>query len=251
MLLIDIGNTRLKWCRTGQLLKQPAQALIHNNDFFAAFSEIRQRELNITRVAIASVQKAEVREHILLACQQVFGLTPFMPVSTRQCGNLVNVYPEPARLGVDRWLAMLGAFELAKSAVCVVDCGSAATFDFVSASGEHRGGYIVPGAQIMLTSLLGNTQNIRPTEKTSFDAHFLPGKNTGEAVMHGISFLLHAAIETAFREISSKLDENPRLFLTGGDSEWLAPALSVPHEHCADLVLYGLHIAAEISEAST
>lgn len=250
MLLIDIGNTRLKWCRRDRLLKQPAQALIHNNDFATAFAQILQLEKNVSAVAIASVQKADVREQILSACQQVFAVVPFMPLSSRQCGKLVNVYPEPARLGVDRWLAMLGALELAQSAVCVVDCGSAITFDFVSAAGQHHGGYIVPGAHIMLTSLLGNTQNIRPTEKSGFDAEFSPGKNTGEAVMHGISFLIHAAIETAFREIGSKLDENPRLFLTGGDSNWVAPALSVPHELCADLVLYGLHIAAELSEAS-
>ncbi len=248
MLLIDIGNTRLKWCRREQVLKQAAQAIIHNNDFVAAFAEVFRQEKSVSAVAIASVQKAEVREQIKVACKQVFGVDAFTPLSSRQCGKLKNVYPEPERLGVDRWLAMLGALQLAQCAVCVVDCGSAVTFDFVSAEGQHQGGYIVPGAHIMLTSLLGNTQNIRPTEKSQFDGQFNPGKNTGEAVMHGISFLIHSAIESAFREISSKLDENPRLFLTGGDSDWLAPTLSVPHTFCPDLVLYGLHVAAELSE---
>ncbi|HET8708516.1 MAG TPA: type III pantothenate kinase, partial [Pseudomonadales bacterium] len=91
MLLIDIGNTRLKWCRKAQLLQQPAQALIHQNDFVTAFGEILKREQQVCRVAIASVQKADVREQIFAACQQVFGVEPFMPLSSRQCGKLVNV----------------------------------------------------------------------------------------------------------------------------------------------------------------
>ena len=58
-------------------------------------------------------------------------------------------YADPARLGVDRWVAVLAAYHAAHGAACVLDAGTAVTFDAVAADGRHLGGLIFPGARQM------------------------------------------------------------------------------------------------------
>ena len=68
-----------------------------------------------------------------------------------------NAYAEPARLGIDRWAAIIAAYHRFPEGACVVDCGTACTFDLVDAGGRHRGGYILPGLSAMEGAVLGET----------------------------------------------------------------------------------------------
>ncbi len=82
-------------------------------------------------------------------------------ITTRRvAAGVVNGYADPSLLGVDRWLAVIGAYQRVQGACVVADIGTAATVDVVAADGRHRGGYIVPGPQLMVASLLRGTSDL-------------------------------------------------------------------------------------------
>ena len=97
-------------------------------------------------------------------------------------------YEDISRLGVDRCLAMIGAYHLVGSGVLVIDCGSAITADLVNGSGEHIGGFILPGVRMLESSLLGGTAKVLVEHETVISTEW--GVSTEECVEHGRAFLL-------------------------------------------------------------
>ncbi|MFC6670892.1 type III pantothenate kinase [Marinobacterium aestuariivivens] len=136
ILDIDVGNTFLKWrCSEpggiavrGRLLTERL-----NDGMPAGWPE------NVDRVRVASVAGPVVAALISDYCRKRWGLEPEFARAGRQASGVTNSYSEPHRMGVDRWLAMLAAYNLGQGGCCVVDCGSAITIDFVAADGHHLG----------------------------------------------------------------------------------------------------------------
>src|SRR5699024_1677202 len=84
-------------------------------------------------------------------------------------GGVKTKYRYPERLGADRWAAAVGAYAASKKAVCVVDCGSAITFDAVDSAGRHLGGLIVPGWNLMRSALHLGTADLPFAEADSVE----------------------------------------------------------------------------------
>jgi type III pantothenate kinase len=97
-----------------------------------------------------------------------FGIAPQFARSTFTAANVSSAYDVPERLGVDRWLAMLAAYNSLSEAVVVIDLGSAMTADGISKAGHHVGGYIAPGLRMMAQSLLARTDLVRFDGEHSF-----------------------------------------------------------------------------------
>lgn len=238
---IDIGNTRLKWrLQTGQ---QVRRGFIDT----AGLSETLLRQcwsrLPLPqRVRFVSVACAEVERVLVGYCKQQWSLNAEQ--ARTQCfqAGVTNSYSNFNTMGADRWLAMLAGFHQASAGCCIVDCGSAVTVDYVSAAGQHLGGYIAPGLRLMRRGLLGNTRQINlPLEVLErFDTR--PGKSTEEAVGHGIELMLAALAQRVVRDIPVLLDREARLLVTGGDAERFLEAAG-EGEECPDLVLDGLDLA--------
>ena len=109
-------------------------------------------------------------------------------------GGVTCGYDKPSRLGVDRWLAMVAAYNKHHQAVLVIDAGSAVTLDVVDQNGFHLGGYILPGTSLMVESLRRGTKNVKVDV---FDTQSLvPGKNTEDAAVNGILLSLISTIKT-------------------------------------------------------
>lgn len=232
-LLLDAGNTRVKWqlFRSGQLVDSGFAALEDD----APFREIGSRFADIKRIAVSTVVSEGERRNLQIQLEALCTAPVVFHWAEPHRGGLVNAYTETDRMGADRWHAMYGAWRTGSGGFAVVDAGSAITIDYVAASGVHLGGYILPGKQMMLRSLRQDAARI------GFDISDVraaePGMSTTECVQHGLAWLwgsMAARVETDCRHLGLE-----RVLVTGGDAESLVSAgLSASHE--PSLVLKGL-----------
>jgi type III pantothenate kinase len=162
-------------------------------------------------------------------------------VSSPHEAGVTNGYDHPARLGADRWVAMIGArgHVLARGParpVLVVMIGTAVTVDAVDTSGKFLGGLILPGHGIMLRALESGTAGLRvPTgEVMRFPA------NTSDALTSGGSYAITGAIERMHRSIAQRCGAAPRCVVTGGAGWKVAPYLGIPYELVESLIFDGL-----------
>jgi type III pantothenate kinase len=244
MLLIDIGNTRIKWAvlENGELTNQ--QAVAHATwsaeECAGAFSKLPRP----TRVLVSNVGGERIGTIVRDVALARFGVEAEFIASTAEAAGVRNAYPEPWKLGVDRWLAMIAAHGMYQRAVCVVSIGTAATIDAVDATGRHLGGLIVPGPDLMVESLLKNTSEIaRRTENGSVGSGVF-ANNTLGAIRQGALHAVAALVERAVESIQVQLGVQPEIVLTGGASEEIGKLLRFPQVVTPDLVLKGLVTAA-------
>jgi type III pantothenate kinase len=240
-LLLDIGNTRLKWAWWDQALK-PGGALVHTGRPPRAVLEALDLKLKPDELWVASVAAPELRAAIGDWAQTRWGRVPHWVSSSATACGVRNAYAQPERLGVDRWLAMIGAWRRAQAAVYVVDAGTALTLDVVDAGGQHRGGLIAPGLETQRLSLR------RGTQVRASDPGLGPGwlaSDTDAAVSWGS---LHGVLGLIERVLAGISHEHAAIvpFITGGDAARLRPLLTGEWALAPDLVLEGLAcVAAE------
>ena len=246
-LLIDIGNSRLKWsiARKRKLGRQQALDLPKRGlpDLSALLAVTR----GITQVLVASVSGA-VRDRALARQLRAAGLPAARFIaSTPLAAGVRNGYREPWRLGVDRWIAAIGAWhEAGQQAVCVIDIGTATTVDVVDARGRHQGGLIIPGPALMTESLLSGTQGIAPRAAGGRRAAAGGlGRDTGSALRLGARLATAALVERVAGDARRKHGRRCVVMLTGGGAPDILPLLAIEFRHCPDLVLRGLAILAE------
>lgn len=228
-LLLDIGNSRAKWARANGSELLETGFLPHRGvtDWPAALPEERPDSVWVSNVADEAVSAVLARH-----AEIKWGLRPRIVHSTAQACGIRNAYRQPERLGVDRWLACIGAFHRGNGSVLVVDAGTALTLDSVDAEGRHRGGLIVPGLSTMRAAIAGDTR-IR-VELGDYERSWL-ADDTAPAVALGTLQAVLSLIENACRDLSPD-----RLLLTGGEADRLAPELGTGWEHVPNLVLEGL-----------
>jgi type III pantothenate kinase len=250
-LLVDIGNTSLKWALSDGVEVGPMLAVRHFGalpiDLLAAWEAIESVDV----LLLASVGPGEVAEAVRTVAA-LYWQCPVEQIETQAQAHGVRIaYTEPSRFGVDRFLALIGARWLAQQAIqadtverefveaatLVVDAGTAITIDGLLADGTHLGGQILPGIPTLRASLLQNTR--LPAHHTQ-DHDRLWGDDTGPAIA-AASLQAPAALgERLLLALEDESGQQPRLLLTGGDAERLAPHFRSSYEHRADLVLVGL-----------
>ena len=229
ILLLDIGNSRLKWAvaRGGRL--SPVRAVAHHGQPARALRALRvPRVTSIWLAHVVGVHERQLR----VTLKARFGVAPHVARTQRECAGLRIAYADPVRLGVDRWLAMLALWSAAHRPFCVAVAGTALTFDAVDARGRHRGGLIAPGLGTSWTAVKGATRfALRP--KPSQYTRGL-GTDTDACVRQGTLYACAGLIERAAGEASGQR------YLGGGDARTLQPHLGgrwIVKEH---LVLEGL-----------
>jgi type III pantothenate kinase len=245
-LLVDIGNSRIKWAvLEGERLGK-AQAADYSGwrarDFARRVIGSRR---DVERILVSNVAADEVSD-ALAAGARVAGAPKLERVSTlrRACGVTVG-YIDPWRLGVDRLLAMIAAhWRFVGRPVCAVAVGTAMTMDLVGADGRHRGGAIIPAPPLMVTSLLDGTSGIRRRAEggASGRGPALFGRSTRAAVEQGARYAAAAAVDRAVSEARALVGRTPKLVMTGGGALALRPLIRSPSLLVPDLVLEGLAV---------
>jgi type III pantothenate kinase len=246
ILLLDIGNTRIKWAQfDGQSLgAQTAQPHANwtRDDAIATLACSMPRP---DRVLVSNVGGPRMAEVLKSAFSDQWQLTPEFVESRASAAGVRNSYAEPAKLGVDRWMAMIGARALEARAACVVSVGTAMTIDGLDAQGRHLGGVIVPGPNLMVGSLLRSTSEIARRAEHGNVASDLLADNTLGAIMQGATHALAALIERAAETIALEAQQPPTVLLTGGAAPRVGQALRIACKSVPDLVLRGLAVIAQ------
>ena len=271
-LLVDIGNTRLKWAvlQDGGLIS--GHALINQQITRHELIKTWNMPMTPERLAIACVS----REPLLALVQSVaIALWPAIEIihvkSQAHSFGVYNAYQQPEKLGVDRWLALVAVRNHYQLPAFIVDCGTAITVDLIDAEGKHQGGLISPGLTLMKKSLAAGTEALQYHE-THYD--FGPADFTEAAIYSGTMAAAVGLIEYVLNKHSNAMLPLPsgeacpehsrrgrgegfqkiancnrpqymQLILTGGDAEIIAKQLAIQPIVDPDLVLRGLAVVLE------
>lgn len=224
VLLIDAGNTRIKWrWRAGATIVQGAC------EHHAIAEQVWP--LAIERVLVASVRSNEA----LAACLHHQFTVPIEWIRSPKLDHpsFRHCYAQPERLGVDRWLALLGAMQYTTASSIVVDAGTALTVDVMDEQRQHQGGFIVPGLAMAQEALFQNTERVRPFHDEQIQHHIALGCDTLACVSAGVRRQHLGLLQSVVADYP-----NHEWFITGGDGAWLADALQ--HRYYPDLVFEGM-----------
>lgn len=230
----DIGNTRAKFWRCERGMISARAELAHGGDMSALLQALPpafvEKPAHVRGAAVlAETEQAEFAALV----QQRWGLAVAWAESSPAHAGVVSAYKQtPASLGVDRWLALL-AVSGRPQPVCVVDCGTAITLDVLAPSGQHLGGYILPGFAMMRTALLQGTKKVAVMVQSERAERHL-GDSTATAVCNGALAAVAALTENLAQAYGASV------VLTGGDAARLASVLAMPADEQPDLVLRGL-----------
>ena len=242
-LAVDIGNTRLKWA----LYAAPhpgAHMLAHGAVFLEAIDALAEgqwRDLPPPSSMLGSFVAGEGIRRRAEAQLEVWDVEPRWVVSNAAACGVVNGYDHPPRLGVDRWVALIGARHriLARGAprpILVVMVGTAVTVDALDADGRFLGGLILPGFGLMLRALEMGTAGLKaPTgEAVDFPT------NTSDALMSGGADAIAGAIERMHRKLLKRTGQEPALLMSGGAAVKLQSISDLPFETVETLIFDGL-----------
>lgn len=248
LLAIDIGNTRLKWAlydapRPGAaLLSQGAEFLDHVGGLAEGVWASLPAPRHVLGCAVASDAVRRLTEEQL----ELWDVAPSWVVARDAEAGLRNGYDHPARLGADRWVAMIGArhrmlSQGAARPVVLAMIGTAVTVEAIDAAGRFLGGLILPGHGIMLRALESGTAGLHvPTgEVRAFPT------NTSDALTSGGTFAIAGAIERMVRHVRSHCGAEPACFMTGGAGWKMATSLETPFELAETLIFDGLLVIAQ------
>lgn len=256
--LVDIGNTYTKYCLVDENSVVFNRQVVKNSEISVHWLSLQWGESN--SIILASVQQASLVTLIkewanknLLSFKQVYSEEKAFGV---HCG-----YVLASQLGVDRWLALLGAYSLYPNKnLIIVDSGTATTIDILSADGQHHGGWILPGVDMMQTSLLTNTAQIsqhiihrnedhdkdnkhkaiKQNDLNNQISQLTSGDNTFDNIFHGSWLATVGAVNIAVAHVKDNINPLDHIILTGGNAEPLAKHLSLPSIVNDNLIFYGL-----------
>ncbi len=238
-LLIDSGNTRLKW---GILQDDGiiiSHALLNQQITRHKLIEAWAMQTPPERLAIASVSSTPLLELVLAVAIDLWPDIQIIHVkSEAHAFGVHNVYQQPEKLGVDRWLALVAVRNHYPLPACIVDCGTAITVDVIDAEGKHQGGLISPGLTLMRKSLAQGTAGLQFHE-TNHEAGLA---NFTEAAIY--SGTLSAAVGL-IEHVLGKQSSAVQLVLTGGDANIIAAQLGKKPIVAPDLVLRGIAVVLE------
>ena len=242
-LLMDVGNSRIKWGvldndqikRTGHI----SQERIREKGLQVLTTKIPRRVddvfiSNVAGTTFATRLSGVVGMHC--DCDVRFARTE------RRGWGVTNSYTQPRRMGVDRWVAMIGAWAEVGAACLVVDAGTAVTIDALDDEGKHLGGQIIPGVATMADSLSSATSDIpqvRPAPGRDGADLGMFARNTAAAVREGAQNAVAGAVDRAIQTLQSNAYQ-PVVVLTGGDASRILNALCETPLHRPHLVLQGL-----------
>jgi type III pantothenate kinase len=237
-ILVDIGNTRIKWAIINDSDEIAPNSLIHGQ---ADFEKLLESEWALIgnapdQMAVSCVSAKQVNQSVKHIAKKLWpSIAIYEAESSANGSGVSNGYKNPAQLGVDRWLGLLAARQMTRQAVCIADCGTALTIDLMNEQGMHLGGVICPGLTMMRKSLCAGTSAL------TYDEQDYP-VGLSDATLPGIYSGTFLAVAGLIEQIVSRQARRPHILLTGGDASKLAAYLGYQSSLVPDLVLRGLRI---------
>ena len=278
-LLVDVGNTRLKWAVLQDSGLIPGLTLVNQHITRHELIETWKMPTPPERLAIACVSRAPLLELVQSVAIELWPAIEIIHVKSQaHAFGVYNAYQQPEKLGVDRWLALVAVRNHYQLPACIVDCGTAITVDLIDAEGKHHGGMFSPGLTLMKKSLAAGTEALQ-FHTTNYD--FGPADFTEAAIYSGTLSAAVGLIEHVLKTQSNAMvtdrgdcpplspgearpehsrrgrgesfqkialcdcPEYMKLILTGGDAEVIAKQLASQSIVDPDLVLRGLAVVLD------
>jgi type III pantothenate kinase len=234
-LLIDAGNTRIKWA----VYDRQAYIATGAVDTARAPALAESWPSGLASAIASNVAGAAVQGELERACS-ARGITLRTIASQAQQLGITNGYREPGQLGSDRWAALIAAHRVGPGHKLVVNAGTALTIDALTADGRFLGGLIVPGPALMRRSLDRGTAGLRLTEGAFAEFPV----STPDAITSGAIQACGGAVER-MRDMMAGRDCTPsQVVLSGGAAAELAGRLPIPATIRENLVVDGLLLIA-------
>ena len=244
-LLVDIGNTRIKWALQNGDDWTSGAPLVRGTKAFKDIARPAWKELETPeRVIVSNVAGAELEKSVCTWVKRRWKIQPeFLHSQAAQCG-VTNAYSKPERLGNDRWAVLIAARALCRGPAVILGCGTAITIDALSGEGRHLGGLITPGIDLMVSAVCANTADVSIEGSDSAEIALL-ATSTEAAVLGGSLYTAVSLLDRVCADLSGELGENVSILLTGGDAERLIPLLECNSRYEPELVLRGLAVFAK------
>jgi len=210
-VFVDIGNTFTKHKVANNYFASP-------NEFFD-LGDVS----NIDEIWISNVSKKDPK---------INHKAVFYAQSQSSYKNLINAYSDYKQLGVDRWLALIGGYEISENRnYLVIDTGTAVTLDLVLDRSTHLGGIIFPGYSKIKSTF--------PEFKSIKNVHGLLGVNTEESWSLGLSDMVSDRLNSLVHQLKNVYHEFD-ILVTGGGFDSLKSKVNFPYTFSKHLVIDGL-----------
>ena len=246
-LLFDVGNTFIKWGLLDEL-KLVDLGCIRNEDFLAKECDalIELIPPDAGRVIACCVASNNIDAKLTTLIANNYDCLIEYVQSESMAYGIRSGYQDASQLGVDRWVAMIAAKTQFSGDITVIDLGTAVTIDTIDEYGDHIGGQILPGLQLMLSSLDKKTDRITlpsiSNDLTNMKINFW-ADNTNDAIIFGACNAICGAIERAIICLQEN-GHSPTVILTGGDALVFKNLMNEGYRHRPNLILEGLAIIA-------
>ena len=248
VLLLDAGNTRLKWAVLDSAQAQPGDALALSEstcwlgqgaasyDELASLPALWQQWGYLATCVGVSVANEAIISAIEHRLNQL-GLSATWLAASARAGGVQNGYLPAESLGADRWAALIAARQRTHESALVISAGTALTIDALDATGHFLGGMILPGRQMMRHALAHTTAQVgmQNGKVQTFPT------TTADAVETGLITACTGAIATLRADLETTSASPPRMFLTGGDGASLRFFLPTGVTMVPGLVLEGVY----------
>jgi len=247
MLLVDIGNTRTKYIQADRLGSDTPTAMLNSELSEYWLEKNWQSHKDIYLVCVGHTPLAS----LLQTWCDKHGIELTQIISEQSRFGLTTFYQQPNQLGADRWLALLGAKKLyPKQNILIVDSGTATTIDCLKANGQHKGGWILPGIDMMFSCLLTDTANVKGEQQLAAQLAF--GANSSENVNSASWAATLGLIDESIQQAKIIDCEPEVVIILGGNGKQLFSLItdskrskSIKSEYCKvllseDLVFFGL-----------
>ncbi|MHA7841283.1 MAG: type III pantothenate kinase [Gammaproteobacteria bacterium] len=247
ILLIELGNSRLKWALLTMDEEGPGTIEYGTPEYYldsdpeTVFSELLSDIPQPESVVVASVAHDTIEEALSQWIDDNWCVPLDFIETEKTFDELINGYDNPAQLGVDRWLNLVAAWDEFGGPFCVIDCGTAVTVDVVNDEGQHLGGLIVPGVDMMSNALEAGTAGcILNSDECEEETNGLLAQNTTQGITGGSVYAMVAFIDRIMNDLTDELGDNLTCLITGGDAEAMQPLLQWESLHRPTLSLDGL-----------
>ena len=239
-LLLDVGNSRCK-CAEYDAASAPGAFYWHRPVAANVGACVPARTHGeVGAIAVASVRGGEFNRRLSDALAARFGVRPVFAATERTACGVTTAYRRAADLGVDRFLALIGAWLRVGGACVVADCGTALTIDGVNHNGVHQGGVIMPGLRLLKSSLVQRAERLYEPGDDGAAEDVLFARDSRSAVLKGCRRMFMRSATDTIREMRTALGDGVAVVVTGGDGGLLLEAGEAAVEHRPHLVLEGL-----------
>ncbi|WP_438479760.1 type III pantothenate kinase [Oleiharenicola lentus] len=257
LLCLDTGNTQIHGgvFQNGDLrfqFRKSTHPLGSSDELGVFFTAVLRAQgiepAEIKQVALCSVVPAALHA-LRSACEKYFNGAPFVLQAGVKTGLKIK-YRNPQEVGSDRIAGAIGArFLHPDRDLIVVDCGTATTFDVITASGDYLGGVIMPGVGISAEMLASKTAKLPRVEITQPES--VLGRSTAESIQSGLYHGHVGAIRNLVHLLTTEnFPSKPYILGTGGFARMFADA-GLFEETVPELVLLGLGRAHQLNTEET